>query len=55
MKDLGIKNPLHSEVPKAPDIVLPQAEVEVSESEKILILIWKIRFLRRLPRRESNS
>lgn len=36
MKDLGIKNPLHSEVPKAPDIVLPQAEVEVSESEKDL-------------------
>ena len=36
MKNLGIKNPLHSEVPKAPDIVLPQAEVEVSESEKDL-------------------
>ena len=33
MKDLGIENPLHTEVPKAPDIVLPEAEKDSSESE----------------------
>lgn len=33
MKNLGIENPLHTEIPKAPDIVLPGQEKGVLESE----------------------
>ena len=33
MKNLGIENPLHTEIPKAPDTVLPDAENKDSEKE----------------------
>lgn len=33
MKNLGMENPLHTEIPKAPDIVLPDTEKKVLESE----------------------
>lgn len=33
MKSLGIENPLHTEIPKAPDTVLPDAENKDSEKE----------------------
>ena len=33
MKNFGMENPLHTEIPKAPDIVLPDAEKKTLESE----------------------
>lgn len=36
MKNLGMENPLHTEIPKAPDIVLPDAEKKNLESENDL-------------------
>ncbi len=33
MKNLGMENPLHTEIPKAPDIVLPDSEKKTLESE----------------------
>lgn len=33
MKNLGIENPLHKDIPKAPDIVLPKAAKEILKSD----------------------